>query len=135
MTDAIVLSIWPGYADAILLGIKRWEFRKSACGAPSLVYLYSISPIRRIVGEFDVGIIQHARPALIWKLTGEQQPGVSKDEFFAYFDCAWRDAFALEVKEARRYARSLDLRSSFYIDPPRSYTVVARLARSPPLLR
>jgi predicted transcriptional regulator len=121
VSHSIVLSIKPLYADAILRGIKHWEYRKTDCGMPSLVYLYAVSPIRKIVGQFYVESIQRAKPAQLWKLTGRDQPGVTQAEFFDYFKDRSRDAFALEVKEATRFPYDLDLQAVLNISPPRSF--------------
>jgi len=51
----VLLSIKPKYANQILNGNKRYEFRKSVFNHRDLemVYIYSSSPIKRIVGAFD----------------------------------------------------------------------------------
>lgn len=50
----VLLSIKPRFAEAILDGRKKYEFRKNKFSEKDIncVYIYSTSPIRKIVGIF-----------------------------------------------------------------------------------
>ena len=56
----ILLSIDPEHVENILLGIKRFEFRKVRCKSEvDKIIIYSTSPVMRVVAEAEVtGIIQ-----------------------------------------------------------------------------
>lgn len=62
------MSIHPQYADAILAGTKRVEFRKRRL-APnvSTVVIYATLPVGRIVGTFEVLGHDVAPPAELWE--------------------------------------------------------------------
>lgn len=83
---AVLLSIKPKYADLILAGSKRVEFRRSwAAQDVSMIVLYSSSPIQRIVGVVEVCEVVTASPTSLWKTCTEKGGGLTKDELRAYF--------------------------------------------------
>ena len=105
----VLLSIKPEYAEKILAGEKRYEFRKAIPRLPGLktVVIYATMPVGKVVGEFDVETIHSEGPALLWERTREHA-GISKAFFHEYF----RDrhtAHAIKVRQARRYARPKSL--------------------------
>lgn len=67
----VLLSIKPRFAEAIMRGEKRVEFRrrpwKSDVGT---VVVYSTSPARKIVGYFTVTFVQLASPDRLWREHG-----------------------------------------------------------------
>lgn len=67
---AILMSIKPEYANKIFLGIKRYEFRKRIPKQPfKRVYVYSSSPVKKIIGYFDVDYVLHGEPTELWNET------------------------------------------------------------------
>lgn len=58
MTKAVLLSIDPEWAEAILSGKKKWEYRREppAIDPPYDLLLYATSPIQKILGG---GIVDH----------------------------------------------------------------------------
>ncbi|POS06171.1 ASCH domain-containing protein [Burkholderia gladioli] len=105
----VLLSIKPEYADRILSGEKRFEFRKSVFknSQVRVVVIYATLPVGKIVGEFDVGEILKERPSKLWRSTREHS-GITKSFFEKYF--SGRDSgYAIGVKAARRYDEPLDL--------------------------
>lgn len=84
---AVLLSIKPKYADLILSGSKRVEFRRSwAAQDVSIIVLYSSFPIRKIVGMVEVDAICVTSPTLLWKICTEMGGGLTRDELRAYFN-------------------------------------------------
>ena len=61
------MAIQPGYAEAILAGVKTVEFRKRLL-APDIetVLVYETSPTKAIVGSFAVKCMEVASPEVIW---------------------------------------------------------------------
>lgn len=83
---AVLLSIKPKYADLILAGSKRVEFRRTwAAQGVDLIILYSSSPVRKIVGIVEVDEVINATHATLWKICTENGGGVRKDELRSYF--------------------------------------------------
>lgn len=83
---AVLLSIKPKYADLILAGSKRVEFRRSwAAQEVSVIVLYSSSPIQKIVGIVEVDDVIFASPTSLWKTCTDKCGGLTREELRAYF--------------------------------------------------
>lgn len=83
---AVLLSIKPKYADLILAGSKRVEFRRSwAAQEVSVIVLYSSSPIQKIVGAVEVSEVVVASPTSLWKTCTERGGGLTREELRSYF--------------------------------------------------
>jgi len=118
----VLLSIKPKYAELIKSGFKKYEFRRKIWRkfGGSKVYIYSTSPIKKIIGAFDAPIIHADLPHKIWELFGDHS-GISEEEFFQYF----RDseiAYAIEIRNLIIFEEPRDP-SIYFLDftPPQSY--------------
>jgi predicted transcriptional regulator len=99
----VLLSIKPEFAEKILLGEKKFEFRKVLPKSDQVttIVIYATMPLGKVVGEFDVGEILTDTPQKIWRNTKECA-GITKKYFNEYFE--GRDvAHAIGVKAVRRY--------------------------------
>jgi len=106
---SVLLSIKPEFAEKILSGEKRFEFRRVMPKRDvERVVVYASSPVCRIVGEFTVRRVMTATPGKLWKLT-RTHAGIEKHFFEAYF-MGRDEAHAFEVDEARRYDEPIDPR-------------------------
>lgn len=119
--SAVLMSIRPAYADAILDGTKTVELRRRRPsflpGTPVLVY--ASSPDRRVTGTFDAGEVLAASPSALWRRVS-RRAGVTRDLFDAYF-VGCEIAYAIEVLRPRRVRPTeLPLR------PPQSYLILRR---------
>ena len=62
-----LFSIHPGYAQAILDGTKRVEFRKVAPAADiKIALIYATSPVQKVVGYFEISEVVRASPKALW---------------------------------------------------------------------
>ena len=105
----VLLSIKPEYADKILSGEKRFEFRKAVFKDPQVrtVVIYATMPVGKVVGEFDIETVLSACPETIWNMT-KAFSGITRTFFDQYF--LGRDtAYAIQVKKVRKYKKPLDL--------------------------
>lgn len=105
----VILSIKPEYANKILDGSKRFEFRKAGFSAPDVesVLIYATKPVGMVIGEFTVDCIHIDKPQTIWKRTRDHA-GIKK----SFFDEYYRDrsvAVAIEVGCVRRYETPMSL--------------------------
>lgn len=67
----VVMSVHPRYAEAIMDGRKKVEFRKRPlAGDVVVVWVYATAPIQRIVGCFEVGATVIAAPTDLWRRFG-----------------------------------------------------------------
>ncbi len=118
----VLLSIEPKYAEAIISGIKKYEFRRTIFKRKDIdrVYLYSNSTVRKIVGAFEIERIIEGNPQEIWKKCHEYG-GISEEDFFKYFTGA-RKAFAIKIKNAQIFHEPIDPYSMFVkFTPPQSF--------------
>ncbi|WP_407282849.1 hypothetical protein V7O61_02475 [Methanolobus sp. WCC1] len=83
----VLLSIKPNFVDKIISGEKKYEFRKTEFkkrDGLNRIYIYSTSPIKKIIGSFKIGDIISGTPESIWKECRDFA-GISKADFFDYF--------------------------------------------------
>jgi predicted transcriptional regulator len=91
-----LLSIKAKYAEAIFVGRKTVEFRRSRL-APDIevAIVYATQPVGRIVGWFRVAGIAESTPDGLWRrFRGDG--AVRRRDYFAYFEGADR-AYAIEI--------------------------------------
>jgi predicted transcriptional regulator len=100
----ILLSIKPEYAERILDGTKKYEFRKRVHTNPLVrtVVIYATMPVGKVVGEFSIEQVHAETPKHLWAKT-KFASGITQSFFADYF--SGRDiAYAIEVKKVKRYA-------------------------------
>ena len=118
---SVLLSIKPEFAEKILTGEKRYEFRRVVPKREvERVVVYASSPVCRLVGEFTVRRVVSAKPKALWRLA-RSHAGISKRYFDAYFK-GREEAHAFEVEGVVRYDEPIDpksLRRGFR--PPQSF--------------
>ena len=118
----VLLSIKPKYANAILNGEKEYEFRKIIFKDKSVekIYIYSSSPIQKIVGVFIVGDIIKDHPERIWKKC-QKKSGIAKEDFFTYFNGSEK-GYAIKIDNIEQIENPIDPRSiSQNFVPPQSF--------------
>lgn len=101
----VLLSIRPEYAEKILAGEKRYEFRRRIPKATGIrtVVIYATLPVGKVIGEFKVERILSDQPNELWAKTKEYA-GITRDFFDEYF--LGRDhGHAYEVRSIKRYAK------------------------------
>jgi predicted transcriptional regulator len=104
-----LLSIRPKYAEAILDGEKKYEFRKSIFSKNvyiEKIFIYSTNPEKKIVGAFQIERIIEDRPSNLWDNLGAYS-GLNSSEFFGYF----RDnkiGFAIKIKNFEKFENPID---------------------------
>lgn len=125
MPTSVLLSIKPEFADAILEGRKRFEFRKAGFKAGNIerVYIYASSPISMVIGEFELLHVIESEPDSLWKET-KDAAGISREYFRAYFSGRTK-GYALVVGSTAKYAEPKSLKEMFGVDrPPQSFRYV-----------
>lgn len=105
----VLLSIKPEYAEKILDGRKKFEFRKTLPKAEGVttVVIYATMPVGKIIGEFEVDSCISQHPKDLWAMTHEFS-GITKSFFNSYFK-GRATAHAFKVKSAKRYDYPLSL--------------------------
>lgn len=118
----VLLSIKPEYANKILDGEKKYEFRKAIFKDARVkkVVIYATKPVGKVIGEFEIEDILQDRPNLLWKTTKEFS-GITYKFFSEYFS-GRNKAFAIKVKNPSKYREPLELSSIIsHGVPPQSF--------------
>lgn len=119
----VLLSIKPKYVKEIMNGNKKYEFRKSIFRCREdveLVYIYSTSPVKKIVGVFTIETIIEDHPKNLWESFREFS-GIGAAEFFSYFGSN-KKGFAIEIGKVEVFERPIDpFREFSDFKPPQSF--------------
>ena len=102
MKKNVILSIKPEYVAEIKAGRKRFEFRKAIFKEKvEKVYIYSSSPISKVVGEFQPVDILCDNPDRIWEMT-RVYSGISEQFYKEYFS-GRNVAYAIVIQNLKIY--------------------------------
>ena len=118
--ETIMLSINPEYADKILAGSKKYEFRKKLANKTvDKIMIYSTAPIMKVVGEVEVLKTISSSPSALWEYT-KKSAGITRDKFRKYFK-GCKVAYAYELGKVIQYNPPKEL-GEFNVDlPPQSF--------------
>ena len=128
--DVALLSIRPEYADAILSGSKRVEFRRRPLATSvTHVVIYSTRPEGRVVGICRVVAQHRASPSELWS-EFQHCGGIARRAFDAYFE-GTREAYAIELAMPRTISPEdgVSLAELGATRPPQSFQYVRDVAR------
>ncbi|NOZ76358.1 MAG: hypothetical protein GXO65_01475 [Euryarchaeota archaeon] len=105
---SVLLSIKPKYVKEIIAGNKKYEFRKSIWKRNDLekVYIYSSTPMKKIVGFFSIGDIIEDNPENLWS-EFKDFSGLAEDEFFNYFN-SHETGYAIEIDQVDVFKKPID---------------------------
>ena len=120
----VLLSIKPKYAELILEGEKKYEFRRAIFKNPSVkkVVIYASSPISKVVGEFEIEDILSLKLSELWAHTMEHS-GIDKDFYDTYF--SGKDiGHAIKVKSVKRYKKHKELKDFDINYAPQSFAYI-----------
>lgn len=117
----VLLSIKPEFALRIFDGSKRYEYRRTIFKRSEVktAVVYASKPIRKVIGEFEIGEIFYEKPEALWAKTGGHA-GITKKRFLQYFNNK-TEGYAIEVKEARTYDVPIQLNQLSVSWPPQSF--------------
>lgn len=131
-----LFSIKPQYAHAILDGSKEVEFRRTSL-APDVshVVIYATSPIKKVIGTFEVAGVERALPEALWR-TYRSVGAIARDDYTGYFE-GTDTAYAIKVRSPQQLLHPLDLSDlSPGLRAPQSYQYLrdGALAKVTPFL-
>lgn len=102
-----LLSIQPTYANAIERGEKKIEFRKRVFSKTvKRVYIYSSSPVRRIIGYFQVKDIICDTPEKLW-IKYSSVGSINLDKYTNYFK-GYSTAYGIIVEDYVNFIEAKD---------------------------
>lgn len=123
--EAVILSVKPCWAEAILTGKKTVELRRkftSKLPPGSTAFIYASAPTSSLVGVVIIERVWCSTPQKLW-LEIRSKANVSFNDYQAYFAGA-PSASALFLSNAQRFEPPLhigDLRAQFSFHPPVSW--------------
>lgn len=79
-----LLSIKPKWIDLIASGSKTVELRKSFPEYSGRAWVYSCSPVKKIVGWMEIAHVEHDAPQRLWERLGALSC-VPKEMFDCYY--------------------------------------------------
>lgn len=117
----VLLSIKPEYAEKILLGKKKYEFRRAIFKFPEVtkVVIYASSPVQKIIGEFEIDHVLSLKLGELWKKT-KHDSGIDKEFYDSYF-AGKEIGHAIRVKKVKRYVNYFDLEDFHVKQAPQSF--------------
>jgi len=121
----VLLSIKPKFAESIINGRKKYEFRKVIFSKKYVkhAYIYSTSPIKKIVGAFMINNIIEDSPCALWSQL-KDGAGIAEEEFFDYFKNK-EIGFALEIADVEKFETPMDPKIIFPdFVPPQSFCYI-----------
>lgn len=110
----VLLSIKPKYVDEIIKGNKKYEFRKTDFKRKKElkeVYIYSTSPVKKIVGYFEFEKIIKDHPNVLWE-NYKEFSGIDEEEFFQYYE-GRNNGFAIEIGRLELFEEPIDPKTAF----------------------
>lgn len=118
--STILLSIKPEYADKIMAGTKKYEFRKHlAQGDIQKIIIYSTAPEKKIIGEVEVVGTLSMKKTPLWEKT-KSAAGISRKKYREYFfQC--KNACAYILGKTLKYDTPLDLLDFGIKQAPQSF--------------
>lgn len=121
---ALVLSLRPRFADAILDGRKTAELRRQRVGAPSgtRIILYSSAPVMAVVGTARIAAVHALAPSPAWRRFGKRLE-LERAEFDNYL-AGSAIACVVELEHVQQLDAPLPLGQLHQVTrfrPPQSY--------------
>jgi predicted transcriptional regulator len=119
-SQKILYSIKPVYADRIVGGMKKFEFRtKKPKSLFNCIVIYWTSPVMEIRAEVEVVDILEYAPEKMWELT-KNEAGISENDFLKYFK--GRDkAYAFKLGKVIPYSEPKKLSDFGIRSAPQSF--------------
>lgn len=120
----VLLSIKPEYASAISNGAKKVEFRKRLFSdTVEVAFVYSSSPVKKIIGFFHIQHIEKGTPLEVWNKYSDVG-SISKQKYDSYYS-GHEVAYGIEISNFSIYDKPLDPRDfDFAFRPPQSYCYI-----------
>lgn len=112
----VLLSIKPKYVEEIKKGNKKFEFRKSLFSKKNIdkiekIFIYSSSPVKKIVARFILSVILEDHPKILWERCKEFS-GIDKIEYFKYYGKKEK-GLAIKISELKFFKKPIDPKSVF----------------------
>ena len=119
----MLLSINPEHVQNILVGKKKFEFRKVRCRSDvDTIIIYATSPVMKVVAEAEVLDVIEDHPNDVWDIASEYA-GISKDFFDKYYEGKTK-AVAYHLGRVKEYSIPRNLSEYGVNFAPQSFVYV-----------
>lgn len=118
-----LISMHPEYADKILSGEKKLEFRRRwPIRSIDILFIYATAPVQRIVGFAKVARVTQGTPTQLWRLTKGLKGGITRRKLFTYL-AGKKTGVAIELKKITLLPGGIDPRVCLgrRFRPPQSF--------------
>jgi predicted transcriptional regulator len=125
MPQIVLLSIKPEFAEKILDGRKRFEFRRTIFRDTNVkkAIIYATRPVCRLIGEFEIEEVLSLPMDALWRRT-RWEAGITHRLFCSYF-CGKEECHAIKVANPTRYDEPMRLDDVLdMVRPPRSFKYI-----------
>lgn len=123
-SSTILISIKPEYAQKILKGEKRYEYRRIT---PSLkvkkMVIYATAPVSAVVGEAEIEGVLMLNASELWTRT-KKYAGIDMETFYQYFSFRRYNAKAFQLGAVTRYEKPKSLENYGFKRPPQSWAYI-----------
>lgn len=121
--NAVLISIHPQYANKIISGEKRIEFRRRWTKVDvSTIVIYSTAPVGRIVAIANVVKTISGSPTKLWEFGRAPGTGITREKLFEYLK-GTRIATAIELGAVQEFTSAVEPSMVFGegFRPPQSF--------------
>jgi predicted transcriptional regulator len=119
----VLLSVRPQYAHALLAGTKTAEVRRRFpdLDAGTVLYVYSSSPERQVIGTLRLKAVHQLHPTTVWRRF-KRMIGIDQAYLDDYLQGA-TNAAIVEVDEPQQWAETVTLQQLRHLglEPAQSY--------------
>lgn len=125
MPQTVLLSIKPEFAEKILDGLKRFEFRRTLFRANDVTkaIIYASRPVCALIGEFDIEEVISLPMDDLWLRT-RREAGISRRFFYSYFR-GKQECHAIRITNPNRYKEPMLLGDTLGMArPPQSFAYI-----------
>jgi len=108
-TKYVLLSIQPQYADKIFEGAKTVELRRTfpKVEGSQWVIVYVSTPIKAIIGAFQINHIIADNPIEIWNQV-KDAAGITREQFDTYYN-GINTGYGIFIKQVIKYPEPIPL--------------------------
>ncbi|MBP6754909.1 MAG: ASCH domain-containing protein [Bacteroidia bacterium] len=104
---SVILSIKPIYAQAIIAGTKKVEFRKKIFKREvEKIFIYSSMPKKMIIGYFTILDIVEDTPINLWN-EFKEVGGICEKDFFEYYKNVEK-GFSIKINNVVKFEKEID---------------------------
>ena len=120
----ILLSIKPEFADKIMSGKKKFEYRTHVPSRPiNSIVIYSTFPVGKIIGEVEVIDTISGAPSSLWEAT-KVESGITRAKYRKYFKGKKR-AYAFKLGQVKKFEYETCLEDYGITQAPQSFVYLS----------